>query len=47
MVLVLENGRITAHGTHAEVYETSTFYRSLFEQQQLEQRLDVELTSNR
>lgn len=47
MVLVLENGRITAHGTHAEVYETSMFYRSLYEQQQLEQRLDVEFTSNR
>jgi ATP-binding cassette subfamily B protein len=42
-VMVLENGRITAQGTHAEVLATSSFYRTLYDRQQLERRLNVEL----
>ncbi|RMF36220.1 MAG: ABC transporter ATP-binding protein [Chlorobiota bacterium] len=42
-VMVLENGCITAQGTHAELLATSSFYRTLYDRQQLERRLNVEL----
>ncbi|MBQ9785414.1 MAG: ABC transporter ATP-binding protein [Clostridia bacterium] len=33
LILVMENGRIAARGTHAELLETSEIYREVYEQQ--------------
>lgn len=42
-VIVLERGHISAQGTHTEVLSANTFYRTLYDRQQLERRLNVEL----
>jgi subfamily B ATP-binding cassette protein MsbA len=34
MILVFDKGRITAHGTHAELYAGNPLYRSLYDRQQ-------------
>ena len=33
LILVLDNGRIVAKGTHAELYETSEIYREVYDSQ--------------
>ncbi|MCX7930005.1 MAG: ABC transporter ATP-binding protein/permease [Chlorobi bacterium] len=40
-IFVLEQGRITAHGSHQRLLSTSSFYQKLYERQLLEQQLQL------
>ncbi|GIV54163.1 MAG: ABC transporter ATP-binding protein [Candidatus Kapaibacterium sp.] len=42
VIFVLEGGRIAAQGTHQHLLMHSSYYRVLFERQQLERRLNVQ-----
>jgi ABC-type multidrug transport system fused ATPase/permease subunit len=37
LILVMDNGKISAQGTHSELMKNSALYRDIYEQKKLEQ----------